>query len=159
MARIPASLAPLKSRVRRILMMWAFIVAVVAPLVSQTPARGSAILPEHGPGILPKATHLPRNSERSNDQVTFEAVSRVTDEGGFWSFSRELEDANSSNFHKPIAREEFTARFGRTQEAYEKVLDYLNKRRIHAGRRLERPPDPDRSRLPGVGRKGFQRVD
>ena len=158
MAPISASLASLKSRIRRILMTCAFIVAAVAPLVSETPATQSAILPGHVLGILPRATHLPRNPERSNDQVAIEVVLRVTDEGGFWSFSRELEGPNSQNYHKPIQTEEFTARFGPTEKTYDRVLDYL-KKRIHAGRGLEQSPDPHRSRHPGAGRISFERID
>lgn len=126
MAPLPASLAPLKSRIRLMLTCASFVAAVL-PLAAQMPVAQTAVLPGHVLGILPKATHLPRNPERGNDQVTIEIVLRVTDEGGFMSFSQELEDPNSPNFHKPIQPEEFTARFGPTQEAYDKVLDYLEK--------------------------------
>jgi hypothetical protein len=124
MTPFPATLAPLISHIRRMLMS-AIFVAAVLPLTAQTPGAQTATLPGHVLGILPKATHLSRDPERENDIVTAEVVLRLSDEAGFKAFMAELEDPDSPNYHHPLQPNEVTARFGPSQEAYDKALDYL----------------------------------
>ncbi len=124
MTRIPAPIATLKTRIRCLLML-ASAFSAVLPLAAQEPSAATVSLPGQVLDILPKATHLARDPQRENDIVTIEVVLKPADEEGLRAFLKELEDPDSPNYHQPLEPSEVTARFGPTQEAYDKVLDYF----------------------------------
>lgn len=121
---VPAQFAALKSSIRSLLML-SFAFAAVLPLAAQAPNAEVATLPGHVLGILPEATHLARDPQRGNDLITIEVVLKPSDEEGLRAFNKELENPNSPNYHRPLEPSEVMARFGPTQEAYDKVLDYF----------------------------------
>jgi hypothetical protein len=120
----PAKIAPLRSHIHRMLMSVVLVVAV-QPLIAQTTTAQIATLPGHVLGILPKATLLARDQQRGNDLITLEVVLRTSDELGLAAFVKDLEDPSSPNYHAPLQPSDVTARFGPTQDTYEKVLDYF----------------------------------
>jgi len=124
MTRFSATFAPVIANIRPLAVL-ALFVAATFPVFAQAPTAPNATLPGHVLGILPKATHLTRNAEQDNDIVTAEVVLKLSDESGFKAFSADLEDPNSPDYHRPIQPDEFTARFGPSQDAYDQVREYL----------------------------------
>src|SRR5579862_3611736 len=99
--------------------------AVVLPLNAQLQQQRFATLPGHIPGALPRATHLQRSQQSSDELITLCVLLNLSDEAAYEAFDRDLKDPASPGYHKTISLAEFAARFGPTQEAYDAVLAYL----------------------------------
>ena len=98
---------------------------VLSPLPAQSPGGPLTTLHGHVLGRLHEATLLPRTAERARQPLTICIILNRGDDAGFEEFERELNDPNSSQYHKTLSLSEFTARFGPTQQAYDAVLAYL----------------------------------
>ena len=99
--------------------------AALGPLAAQSPFQQRVSLPGH---VLPKlrdATLLPRTAAMLQEPFTFTILLNLSDRAGADAFHKEMSDPASAQYHKTIPREEFTARFGPTQQSYDSVLAYL----------------------------------
>ncbi|MGD0890959.1 MAG: IPT/TIG domain-containing protein [Terracidiphilus sp.] len=116
--------ALLRSHIRGMLMS-VIVVAAIQPFAAQPRGAQTAALPGHVLGILPEATPLARDPQRNNDLITLEVVLKPSDQQGLSAFLKDLEDPSSPNYHAPLQPSDVTARFGPTQDTYDKVLDYF----------------------------------
>lgn len=101
-------------------------VAVVLPLAAQDQSGPLVTLPGHVLGVLPKAAKQAQNlAQPSQQSLTLTVVLNLSDRAGFASFAADFENPDSPNYHHTLRVGEFAERFGPSQEAYDRVLAYL----------------------------------
>jgi kumamolisin len=105
------------------------VIAVIwLPAVSANAQPGleaGARLSRHVLPVLEQATRLPRSQSASNGALTLTIALNLSDPDGFDAFMKDFEEPSSPNYQHLISGDEFAARFGPTQEAYDQVLGYL----------------------------------
>src|SRR5580704_1019104 len=100
-----------------------FFVTGVSPAI----VRGQALsgptveLTGHVLDVLPAANKLPKLAASADEPITLTLMLHWSDRTGFNAYARDFEDPTSPNYRKTLSREELTARFGPTQEAYDAV--------------------------------------
>jgi len=75
--------------------------------------------------VLPEANKLPKITGNADEQLTLTIMLRWSDQTAFDSYLKSFEDPRSPNYRHTLNHEEFMARFGPTQEAYDAVLAFL----------------------------------
>src|SRR5262245_48370525 len=131
---------------RRHLTLPMVFMVVLACHVSSTPARGSEAgtttdrirMPGHVPAALQRATRLPGIQlavtgaldsalamPAAAAPVTLTVVLHRSDQAGFERYLPDPQDRHSLDFQKWLSQPEIAARFGPSQEAYDKVRAFL----------------------------------
>ena len=124
MNRTTASPTPTEKAFRRLLALVLFP-ALVLPLAAQTAGSPNVTLSGHVIKSLANATRLPHTPQMDEEPITLAVVLSLSDQAGAKELEEEIADPNSPSFRQTISANEFTARFGPTQEAYDAVLGYL----------------------------------
>jgi hypothetical protein len=118
----------------RLLSVNKFLLACVLSFITTTlPGRlsGQALseptvqLTGHVLEVLPTANRLPKSTASANEPVTLTIMLQWSDPSGFDSYAKGFEDRKSPNYRHTLSHEEFMARFGPTQQAYDAVLAFL----------------------------------
>lgn len=100
--------------------------ASVLPVSAQAPGiRTFATLPGHVVKALSKATLVPHTADMDEESITLTVVLNLSDPEGASALVQDIANPYSPNFKRTIRPDEYTARFGPTQEAWDAVLTYL----------------------------------
>jgi len=107
------------------LMVLLWLSAGVVPLTAQSQDARPVTLPGHVIRTLAEANRLPRTQQVAQDPLSVTVVLNLSDEAGRDALAKDLNDPDSPYYNTTIGLNEFTARFGPTQQAYDSVLAYL----------------------------------
>jgi kumamolisin len=94
-------------------------------LGAQAPSGPAVQLSGHVLRILPAANKLPKLLADANEQLILTVMLHWSDEAGFDAYVQSFDDPKSPNYHHNLSHEEFMARFGPIQQAYDTVLAFL----------------------------------
>src|SRR5437762_1769130 len=82
----------------------------------------SLVLPGHVLPALATARILPAAEGEANERLTISVVLRRSDQSGFESYLRDVQDPHSPHYGRFLAQEELGERFGPAGSAYDSVL-------------------------------------
>jgi hypothetical protein len=104
-----------------------FFVAALSPAVmkGQALSEPTVELKGHVLEALPETKKVPKLSTAGDEQITLTVMLHWSDPAGFEAYAKTFDDPNSPNYRKTLSQEELMARFGPAQEAYDKVLSFL----------------------------------
>lgn len=97
----------------------------ILPLAAEQTDAARVALPGHVVQSLAKATRVPHAPQMDNEPITLTVVLALSDPAGAKALGDGIADPNSPEYRRTIRPEEFRARFGPSQEAYDTVLGYL----------------------------------
>lgn len=95
------------------------------PLAAQRASSPTVTLPGHVVRSLANATLLPHTAQMDDEPIQLTVVLNLSDPQGAKALEDDVSDPNSQNFGKTIEANEYTSRFGPTQEAYDSLRTYL----------------------------------
>src|SRR5579875_3340585 len=106
----------------------AALVLALTMILPERPARAENIsrkmLPGHVPGIIGRF-HLPPVSRLAGTNVLDLAIGLpLRHQAALDELLRQLYDPTSTNFHRFLTPQEFTARFGPTEQDYQAVIQF-----------------------------------
>jgi kumamolisin len=103
--------------------MSAALALLASPLGAQTPDH--ATLPGHVIRALEHATRLPHTPQMDNERITVTVVLKLSDPQGARFLAADYSNPASLNYGRTIGLPELSARFGPSQDAWNKVLAYV----------------------------------
>jgi pro-kumamolisin-like protein/IPT/TIG domain-containing protein len=119
LAPVPDTGQRVLRRVLRILLLG----ALVAPLGAQSP--DAVRLPGHVAAALSRATRLAHDPRRDTETLYVTVALKLSDPQGAAAFEEEYSNPASPGFHQSVTPQDFSARFGPSQSAWDTVRAYL----------------------------------
>jgi hypothetical protein len=124
MHRVRGLLSRALLRIRHMFALAPLLLAAL-PLGAQTAGTPTGTLPGHVVQALARATRVPHTAQMDEEPITITVMLNLSDPAGASALEQAFVDPNSAKYRKTITVNEFTSRFGPSQESWDAVLAYL----------------------------------
>lgn len=101
-----------------------FALAVAAAVLLTVVCQGQSVMTHHVRDVARSGEARPKGSLPSNEVLQLDIVLPLRDEAGLERFLQELYDPASPSYQQYLTPQEFTAKFGPTQEDYDSVVRF-----------------------------------